>query len=291
MKVLVTGATGTVGGELVKALLQRGAHVRALTRKQHKPGTFPGAVEIALGDLSDPVSVAEAIKGVDKLFLLIGNVPDEFTQALTAYGLAKKAGLKHLTYLSVFKADQFLEVPHFAAKHAVEEAIRAGGMPYTILRPGYFVQNERRLKPVLTGAGVYPVPAGNQGLAVVDVRDIAEVAAISLTEEGHEGKTYDLASSEMLTGPAAAATWSNLLGKKITYAGHGDFDGFEAQLRKTGSPSWIAYDIRVMFQGYVERGLSNTEDQTARFASLLGHQPRTYGSFAEELAKEWAAAR
>ena len=82
MKILVTGATGTVGSEVVKALLQRGADVRALTRKQHRPGTFPGAVEIALGDLSDPVSVAEAIKGVDKLFLLIGNVADEFTQAL-----------------------------------------------------------------------------------------------------------------------------------------------------------------------------------------------------------------
>jgi uncharacterized protein YbjT (DUF2867 family) len=290
MKVLVTGATGTVGGELVKTLLQRGAHVRALTRKQPKPGTFPGAVEIALGDLSDPVSVAEALRGVDKLFLLIGNVPDEFTQALTAYGLAKKARLKHVTYLSVFKADQFLDVPHFAAKHVVEQAIRVGGVPYTILRPGYFVQNERRLKPVLTGPGVYPVPAGNQGLAVVDVRDIAEVAAASLTEEGHQGKTYDLVSSEMLTGPAAAATWSKLLGKKITYAGHGDFDDFEAQLRRTGSPSWVAYDIRVMFQGYVEHGFSNTEDQTARFAALLGHQPRTYSSFAEELAKEWAAA-
>jgi uncharacterized protein YbjT (DUF2867 family) len=290
MKVLVTGATGTVGGELVKALLQREAHVRALTRKQPKPGTFSGAVEIALGDLSDPVSVAEALRGVDKLFQLIGNVPDEFTQALTAYGLAKKAGLKHVTYLSVFKADQFLDVPHFAAKHVVEQAIRVGGVPYTILRPGYFVQNERRLKPVLTGPGVYPVPAGNQGLAVVDVRDIAEVAAASLTEEGHQGKTYDLVSSEMLTGPAAAATWSKLLGKKITYAGHGDFDAFEAQLRKTGSPSWVAYDIRVMFQGYVEHGFSNTEDQTARFAALLGHQPRTYSSFAEKLAKEWAAA-
>jgi uncharacterized protein YbjT (DUF2867 family) len=225
------------------------------------------------------------------LFLLIGNVPDEFTQALTAYGLAKKAGLKHVTYLSIFKADQFLEVPHFAAKSAVEGAIRAGGVPYTILRPAYFVQNERPLKPVLTGTGLYPVPVGNQGLAVVDVRDIAEVAAISLTEEGHQGKTYDLVSSEMLTGPGAAATWSKLLGKKITYAGHGDFDGFEAQLRNTGMPSWIAYDLRVMFQAYVERGLSNTEYQTARFAALLGRQPRTYSSFAEELAKEWAAAR
>src|ERR1700756_5575423 len=107
MKVLVTGATGTVGGEVVKALLQRGVDVRALTRKQPKPGTFPGAVEIALGDLSDPVSVAEAIKGVDESFLLNGNVADESTQALTAYGLAKKASLKHVTYLSVFKADQF----------------------------------------------------------------------------------------------------------------------------------------------------------------------------------------
>jgi uncharacterized protein YbjT (DUF2867 family) len=290
MKVLVTGATGTVGSELIKALLQRGAGVRAFTRKQPKPGTFPGAVELALGDLTDPVSVAAAIKGVDELFLLNGNVPDELTQALTAYGLAKKAGLKHVTYLSVFKADQFLEVPHFAAKAVVEEAIRLGGMPYTILRPGYFAQNERRLKPVLTVHGVYPVPAGNQGLAVVDVRDIAEVAAKSLTEEGHKGKTYDLVSSEMLTGPGAAATWSKVLGKKIAYAGHGDFDAFEAQLRKTGTPSWIAYDIRAMFQGYVERGLSNTEHQTARFAALIGHQPRTYSSFAEELAKEWAAA-
>jgi uncharacterized protein YbjT (DUF2867 family) len=290
MKVLVTGATGTVGSEVVKTLLRRGADVRAFTRTQPKPGTFPGAVEIALGDLSDPVSVAEAIKGVDELFLLIGNVADEFTQALTAYGLAKKAGLEHVTYLSVFEADQFLDVPHFGAKYAVEQAIRVGGMAYTILRPGYFVQNERQLKPVLTGPGVYPIPAGNQGLAVVDVRDIAEAAAISLTDEGHKGKTYHLVSSEMLTGPAAAATWSRLLGKKITYAGHGDFDGFEAQLRKTGTPSWIAYDLRVMFQGYVERGFSNTEDQTARFAALLRHQPRTYSSFAEELAKEWAAA-
>jgi uncharacterized protein YbjT (DUF2867 family) len=290
MKVLVTGATGTVGSELVKELLRRRADVRVFTRKQPKPGTFPGTVEVALGDLTDPVSVVEAMKGVDELFLLIGNVPDEFTQALTAYGLAKKAGLKHVTYLSVFKADQFLEVPHFAAKSAVEQPIRAGGIPYTILRPGYFVQNERRLKPVLTGPGIYPIPAGNQGLAAVDVRDIAEAAAITLTEKGHAGKTYDLVSSEMLTGPGAAATWSKALGKKITYVGHGDFDGFEAQLRNTGTPSWIAYDLRVMFQGYVERGLSNTEDQTARFAALLGHQPRTYSGFAEELAKEWAAS-
>jgi uncharacterized protein YbjT (DUF2867 family) len=125
---------------------------------------------------------------------------------------------------------------------------------------------------------------------VVDIRDIAEAAAISLTKEGHSGKTYDLVSSEMLRGLDAAATWSKLLRKDIAYAGHADFDGFEAQLRKTGNPSWVAYDLRVMFQGFIERGFSNTEAQTARFAALLGHQPRTYSSFAEELAREWIAA-
>jgi uncharacterized protein YbjT (DUF2867 family) len=292
MKVLVIGATGRVGNEVVKALLQRGASVRALTRKQRKPGAFPDAVEIAVGDLSDPVSAAEAMKGVDKLFLLIGSesVPVELMQALIAYGLAKKAGLKHVTYVSVYRADQFIDVPHFANKYAVEEALRAGGMPYTILRPAYFTQNERSLRPALIELGVYPTPAGNEGLSVVDVRDLAEAAAISLTEEGHSGKTYDLVSSEMLTGPNAVATWSRLLRKQIVYAGHADFDDFEAQLREKGGPSWLAYDLRIMFQGFVERGFSNTEVQTAQFAALLGHQPRTYSSFAEELAREWAAA-
>ena len=292
MKVLVIGTTGRVGTEVVKSLLQRGAGVRALTRKQPRPGAFPEVVEIALGDLNDPVSIAEAMKGVDKLFLLIGSesVPVELMQALIAFGLAKKAGLKHVTYVSVYRADQFIEVPHFANKYAVEEAIRAGGMHYTILRPAYFLQNERSLRLALTGLGVYPTPAGNEGLAVVDVRDLAEAAAISLTEEGHNGKTYDLVSSQMLRGPDAAATWSRLLHKNITYGGHADFDGFEAQLREKGSPSWRAWDLRVTFEVLLERGFTNTEKQTSRFAALLGHQPRTYSSFAEELATEWTAA-
>jgi uncharacterized protein YbjT (DUF2867 family) len=134
MKVLVTGATGRVGNEVVKALLERGAGVRVFTRKLPQADLFPDSVEVAIGDLGDPVSLAEAMKGADKLFLLIGRegVPVELTQAVTAYGLAKMAGLKHVTFVSVFKADQFLEVPHFANKNAVEEAIRAGGMSYTI---------------------------------------------------------------------------------------------------------------------------------------------------------------
>ena len=129
MKILVTGATGTVGSEVVKALLQRGAEVRALTRKQPEAVKLSDAVEITWGDLSDPVSLTQAMVGADKLFLLTGNVADEFTQALTAYGLAKKAGLKHVTYLSVYQADRFLDVPHFAAKHAAILISPSSGLP------------------------------------------------------------------------------------------------------------------------------------------------------------------
>jgi hypothetical protein len=125
----------------------------------------------------------------------------------------------------------------------------------------------------------------------VNIRDIAEAAAIWLTEEGHTGKTYDLVSSEMFRGPNAAAAWSRLLGKQIAYAGHPDFDSFEAQLREKESPSWLAYDIRVMYQGFIQLGFSNTEDRAARFAALRGRQPRTYSSVAEELAKEWRLQR
>jgi uncharacterized protein YbjT (DUF2867 family) len=248
MKTLVTGATGTVGSEVVKALVARGANVKVLTRKQPEAGKFADGVEIAIGDLSDPVSMRVALEGVDKLFLLIGNVNDEFTQAITAYSLAKKAGVKHITYLSVFDADRFLEVPHFAAKWAVEQAIHAGGVAYTILRPGYFIQNDGRLKPLLTGPGIYPMPIGDAGIGVVDVRDIAEAAAISLTEPGHAGKTHSLVARENLSGPKAASLWSELLGREIKYTGHGDFDGFEAQLRKSNE-NWHAYDLRVMFEG------------------------------------------
>jgi uncharacterized protein YbjT (DUF2867 family) len=183
MKVLVTGAAGNVGSVVVAELLKRGAEVRALIRKPDADHKLPASVEVAIGDLLDPVSIEEAMKGVDKLFLLNAVVADELTQALIAYGIAKRIGLKHVTYLSVFKVQEFRDVPHFASKLAVEGALREFGVPYTILRPGYYMQNDIGLKDALTGPGLYPMPLGTAGIAAADVRDIAEAAAISLTEK------------------------------------------------------------------------------------------------------------
>jgi len=287
MKILVTGGTGTVGGAVAGELLKRGAQVRVLARKQPQAGKLPAGVEVAIGDLLDPVAVEQAMRGVDKLFLLNAVSPDELTQALIAYGLAKRAGVKHVTYLSVFKADRFRDVPHFASKVAVENALGEFGVPYTILRPGYFFQNDANLKDALTGPGIYPIPLGTAGVSAVDVRDIAEAAAISLTTDGHKGQTYDLVSAKMLTGPGNAELWSKLLGREIKYTGH-DFDQWEQAMRAR-MPAWSAFDLRVMFEGYFDRGFTSTEAEVARFQKLLGHAPRSYEDFAAETAKRWKA--
>ena len=285
MKILVTGGTGNVGGAVVAELLKRGTDVRVLARKQPEAGKLPAGVEVAVGDLLDPASVEQAMRGVDKLFLLNAVVSDELTQALIAYGVAKKVGLKHVTYLSVFKVDQFRDVPHFASKLAVESALREFGVPYTILRPGYYIQNDFNLKDALLGAGVYPMPIGMVGIAAADVRDIAEVAAISLKEEGHDGQTYDIVSATMISGPGNAALWSKLLGKEIKYTGH-NFDQWEQAMR-TRMPSWSAFDLRMMLQGYFERGFASTETEVARITKVLGHAPRGYEEFASQTTAMW----
>jgi uncharacterized protein YbjT (DUF2867 family) len=287
MKVLAIGGTGNVGGEVVKELLKRGAMVRVLARRQPEEGKLPAGVEIAIGDLLDPVSAEHAMQGVDKLFLLNAVVADELTQALTAYGIARRVGLKHVTYLSVFKVEQFRDVPHFASKLAVENALREFGVPYTILRPGYYIQNDAMLKGALTGPGLYPIAIGTAGICAVDTRDIAEAAAISLTGEGHEGQTYDLVGPTLISGPGNAATWSKLLGKEITYTGH-DFDQWEQQMR-ANAKGWHAFDLRMMFQGYFDRGFASSEAEIARVTRLLSYAPRSYEDFAAETAAHWKA--
>jgi uncharacterized protein YbjT (DUF2867 family) len=284
MKILVTGGTGKVGTELVKALQSRGASVRVLSR--NKDAKLAAGVEAAVGNLLDPDSVRKALEGVDKLFLLVANAADELTQALLAFNVAREAKVKHLTYLSVYQAERFPDVPHFIAKHTVETALRAFEIPFTTLRPGYFYQNDAALKSPIAGAGLYPVPLGTAGVAAVDVRDIAEAAALSLTTDGHAGKTYNLAGPNPLSGPGAASTWTKVLGKPVRYA-EPSFDEFEKQLRQM-LPVWHAMELRLMFQRYRERGFTPAAADVAELTRLFGRSPRPYEDFVRESAAAWA---
>jgi uncharacterized protein YbjT (DUF2867 family) len=287
MKVLVTGGTGRVGSAVVRELKKRKANVRVLARKADE--TLPEGVELALGDLMDPISVHKALEGVDKLYLLNAVTPDELTQGLIAYDLAKKLKLKHVVYHSVFRVEQFKDVPHFASKLALENALREFDVPFTIIRPNYFFQNDASLKIPLTKNGIYPIPLGSVGISAVDVRDIAEAAAISLTTKGHEGKVYNVNGPDVLSGAKAAMIWTKLLGKEIRYTGE-NMDAFEQQMRQNG-PSWAAFDMRMMFQGYLERGFTAEKGDLETLTGLLGHAPRVYGDFARETALEWQKTR
>ena len=130
------------------------------------------------------------------------------------------------------------------------------------------------------------MPLGLVGISAVDVRDIAEASAIALTGVGHEGKTYNLIGPDALTGPMAAQIWSELLKKEVRYGGH-DMNAFEEQMRQR-APSWSAFDIRMMFQGYLERGFVAEAADIANLTALLGHEPRRYRDFARETAEAWA---
>jgi uncharacterized protein YbjT (DUF2867 family) len=283
MKILVTGGTGRVGAEVVKELQKRKAEIRLLVRTEGD--RTPKGVEVAVGDLLDPVSVQKALHGVDKLYLLNAVAPDELTQGLIAYDQAKRLKLKHIVYHSVFRVDHFKDVPHFASKLAIESALREFDVPFTIIRPNYFSQNDETLKDTLTKAGIYPMPLGDVGVSAVDIRDIAEATAIVLTSDEHYGETYNLNGPEALSGPKAASIWSKLLGKEIRYGGH-DMDAFEEQMRKK-APSWSAFDVRMMFEGYLERGFVAEDGDLETLTKLLGHGPRRYQDFARETLAQW----
>jgi uncharacterized protein YbjT (DUF2867 family) len=283
MKILVTGGTGLVGSEVLKQLGNRDVQVRALVRKAG--ASLPEGVEPFVGDLLDPVSVEKALTGMDKLYLLNAVTPDELTQGLIAYGLARKLKIKHIVYHSVFKVEAFKDVPHFASKLAIENAIREFNVQFTIIRPNYFFQNDVSLRPVLLGAGIYPMPISNPGISAVDVRDIAEAAAIALTSEGHKSKTYNLNGPEILSGSQIASIWSDVLCRDVRYPGE-DLEAFEAQMRQQ-APAWTAFDLRMMFQGYLERGFVAEDGDVATLTKLLGHAPRRYEDFARETAVEW----
>jgi uncharacterized protein YbjT (DUF2867 family) len=181
--------------------------------------------------------------------------------------------------------EDFKDVPHFASKLTIESALHEFNLPFTIIRPNYFYQNDVSLKDALMKAGMYPVPLGTPGVSAVDTRDIAEAAAIALTRDGHLGKTYNLNGPEVLSGEKIASIWSGLLGKEIRYPGE-NLDSFEEQMRQS-APSWSAFDIRMMFQGYLERGFAAEDGDIETLTMLLGHPPRRYKDFAKETVEGW----
>ena len=284
MSILVTGATGTIGSLIVQRLAAGGADVKALVRQRGKL-SFPAGVTEVVGDLMDVFSLRAALTSVRTLFLLNAVTPDEVTQALIALNLAREAGIERVVYLSVIHADKYTNVPHFTGKHTVERMIETLDMPTTILRPAYFMQNERRVQQVIQNHGVYPMPIGSVGVSMVDTRDIADIAVSELLRRDKALSPLpqvrlDLVGPDTLTGESAAQIWSSALGREVRYAGD-DVTPFEEQMASFG-PAWLAYDMRLMMAGIQKWGMGSEADTVARLQAILGRPLRTYADFVSE---------
>jgi uncharacterized protein YbjT (DUF2867 family) len=284
MTILVTGATGRVGRHVVEQLVQRSARVRVLTRDAAK-ASVPAGVEVAQGELLDLDALRNAFEGVRTLFLLNAVTGDEFTQALITLNIARESGVTRVVYLSVMDADQAVNVPHFAVKAGAERMLEAMGFSATILRPAYFIDNEVMIRDVILNHGVYPMPIGNKGVAMIDARDIAEVAAIELIRRDRAEmlpiETINLVGPETLTGNALAAIWSGLLGRTIVYGGD-DPSGFEHSMAQF-LPKWTAYEMRLMAERYVSDGMVARDGEVERLVAILGRPLHSYRDFAARL--------
>ena len=284
--ILVTGATGRVGRQVVHQLVNRGADVRALVRDPSK-ADFPASVNLVQGDMLDLESLRRAFVGVRTLFLLNAVAGDEFTQALIALNVARESGVERVVYLSVMHAERFVNVPHFAVKSGAERMIEQMGFSATILRPAYFMDNEHMAKDVIVNHGVYPMPIGSKGIAMVDTRDIAEVAAIELIRrDTAPGKlpieTINLVGPDTLTGPELASIWSQTLGRPVVYGGD-DPTGFENNAASF-LPKWMAYEMRLMAERYVSDGMVPQAGDVERLTRILGRPLGSYRDFAAALA-------
>lgn len=286
MTILVTGATGTVGRHVIHHLIARGATVRALVRH---PDTaqLPDAVERVQGDLLDVDALREAFKGVSTLFLLNAVVADEFTQALITLNVARDAGVQRVVYLSVIHADRYVNVPHFAGKFGVERMLEQMGFSATVLRPAYFMDNDLTIKDVVLGYGVYSMPVGSKGLAMIDAADIGEIAALELLSRDqavHDSALtrINLVGPDTLTGVDIAGIWSEVLGRSIAYGGD-DTAPFEQNLRRF-MPAWMAYDMRQMAERFLSDGMLPEAGDVARLTRRLGRPLRSYRDFATAVA-------
>jgi uncharacterized protein YbjT (DUF2867 family) len=278
--ILVTGASGTVGSELLKELISAGESVRAgyRTRPPTLSGVQPLRIDLATGEGLDA-----AVDGVDAVFLLAGEMEDQAAGEIRVVEAAKRAGVKRLVKQSVFAAEG--EAYSFARIHRrIERAVEASGIAYTFLRPGSFMQNFVTYQgETIRTENAFYLPCGDAREAFVDARDIAGVAAQALIHDGHEGKAYDLLGPEPLTYADAAAKLSAALGRTVNYVSVPEAE-FKKAMIGTGLPE-PSVDRLVDLYRFIRE--EHPPTQSTAIKDVTGRDPISFDQFAHDYADAW----
>jgi uncharacterized protein YbjT (DUF2867 family) len=287
MTILVTGATGNVGGHVVRTLAASGVPVRAFVRDRDRAANMFGPeVELAIGDLADRASLDHALAGADRLFLACGNVPGQVEYESNAIDAAAAAGVARVVKLS--GPDASVDSPLiFERWHGeIERHLAGSGLPAVVLRPRTYLTNLLAYAASVAQTGMLFAPAGTAAISFVDTRDVAEAAVAVLTGTGHDGRTYTLTGPEAITFERVAAELSAAAGRPVSYVGVGDDQARQAMLAE-GLPPMIADAIVAIFASQRAGSMAGTTD-TVR--ELTGRPPRTVAGFARDYAAAFGSA-
>lgn len=279
--VLVTGATGLVGGSVVRHLAALGQQVIAAVRTPGNQRWPDGVAERAFEFGEPTAALADVLAGVDRVFLMRPPPLGDATALFPLIDAARAAGVRHLVFLSLQGVQFNLATPH----HAVERYLRRSGVPFTALRPNFFLQNlATTYADDIRRTSELFVPAGRARTAFVDARDVGRVAARVLTEPGHLGRAYTLSGEQSLTYADVARTMSEVLGRPIHYARPTEAE-YVARLRARGvEPDFI--EVQRMVHRVVRLNVSALPNRSIR--TLTGTPATTLAQFVSERRDVWA---
>jgi uncharacterized protein YbjT (DUF2867 family) len=283
--ILVTGATGNAGSQVVRALLERKRDVRAFARDADKArALFDGEVELALGDFADPRSVNEALDGVEAVFLSGADDPRRVEWEKAAIDAAAAAGVACIVKLSSITAEPGAPVAFWDWHGQVEQHLRTSGVPAVILRSSFFMTNLLAAAGQVAHEGRFFAPAAEARIAMIDPRDVGAAAAAVLTTPGHYGRTYVLTGPAAITHAQVAAELSAATGRKVEFL---DVPGEAAKqgMIEAGLPDFVAQQIVNIF---AQARLGVAEQVTTTVESLTGRPARTFATFARDHAHVFA---
>jgi uncharacterized protein YbjT (DUF2867 family) len=280
--ILITGAMGNVGRELTKQLSTQKTPFRAMVRSikgAEALSALEGA-EVVVGDFDDAETVAHALQGMERAFLLTNSSERAETQQSAFVDLARRAGVKHIVKLSQWAAAPDSPVRFLRYHAAVERKMRESGLAYTFLRPNLFMQGLLAFRETIIGLGKFFAAAGDAKISAIDVRDIAAVAVAALSEEGHEGKTYDLTGPEALSHGEMAEKLSGVLGRRIDFVDVPP-EAMRETLISVGLPVWQADGL---IEDYAHYSRGEASEVATGVQDATGKPPRSFDDFARDYA-------